>query len=103
MVIYMPEQENIDNSNKALMGCIISLILPGIGLLLSKNYKTMGIVIFIIAIVADIIIFFLGSIGALCIVGMLIWVLIPIVHLLAAIHSYDSIVKEEGGKPIMFN
>jgi len=87
-------------STNSILGAIISLFLPGIGLLLSKTKKLLGIAVFIGAIIADTISMFLFSAGCICI--MILMLLVPVlVHFGAAIFTYNTIVGEDkSGKPI---
>ena len=85
-----------------VIASFVSLILPGIGLLFSGRNKVLGLVILIMAVVADLIIAVVAGIGTLCLVGIVLWLLIPVVHVLAAIHTYDTFMKERGSKPILF-
>ena len=91
-----------DGSQKALIASIISFFFPGLGLLLSRENKMLGVIVFAVAITADVVIFVVGTIGLLCFIGALLYPATLIVHLLAAVHTYDKMTKEGGGKPIMF-
>ncbi len=91
------------SSNKAIVGAIISLFLPGLGLLLSKNYKMKGVLIFILAIIADIVSVFVGAVLTLCLIGLVLFAVPPVIHILAAVYTHDKmVVEEKSGKPIVF-
>jgi len=91
------------SSNRAILGAIISFFLPGIGLLLSKQSRMKGLLIFIIVAVADVVSVVIASILTLCIVGLLLFSVPFVIHIVAAIHTHDVIVKEDNsGKPILF-
>jgi len=92
------------SSNNALLGAIISLFFPGIGLILSRDNKFKGILVFIIAMLADFAAITIASILTLCVVGVVLFALPFFIHVLAAIHTHDVIVKEDNsGKPMLFN
>ncbi len=96
-------ENNQTDSNLPLFAGILSLFLPGLGLLLSKEKKVWGIAIFVGVLVVDIVISLIGMVGLfLCLIGPLLWLVIPVIHALVAIHSYDVVKKEQGGKPIFF-
>ena len=87
-----------------LAGGLISLFLPGLGLLLSAEKKMAGIAIFVIAMVIDFLVVLFGAIGILlCLVGFMLWIIVPIVHVVAAIYTYDSLKKEQGLSGFIFN
>lgn len=90
-------------ANNALAGALISLILPGLGLLLSERRKMAGVLIFMAVVVVDMVAFVVGGVGAaLCFIPIVFLFAIPIAHLLAALHSYDVLTKEAGGNPFLF-
>jgi hypothetical protein len=92
------------SSNKALVAALISFFLPGFGLFLSKQNKIKGLLIFIIAVIADVISIVIGLIFTLCLFGVLFFAAPLVIHILAAVHTHDVIVKEDkSGKPILFN
>ena len=90
-------------SNTPLLGALISFFLPGLGLLLSKENKFKGGIIFLIAMVADFVSIIVATVLTLCIVGIILYLAPLVIHFLAAIHTHDVLVKEEkGGKPLVF-
>jgi hypothetical protein len=90
------------DDNRALMGAVVSFVFPGLGLLLTADKKFKGILIFIGAMVLDVVCFLIGSLGILCIIPFIFWLAIPLIHFVAALHSYDVLIKEAKGKPIIF-
>ena len=79
---------------------IVSFFLPGIGLLFVPNKAGLGIGIFAAtigyAIVATILTFF--------VVGICLFIVMPLINIAAAIHSWDEAAKASGGQfqPILF-
>ena len=79
---------------------IVSFFLPGIGLLFVPNKAGLGIGIFAATIgyviVATILTFF--------VVGICLFIAMPLVNIAAAIHSWDEAAKSSGGQfqPLLF-
>ncbi len=91
-------------SDMSIIGGLVSLVLPGLGLLLTKEKKVSGIAIFVIAVLIDFLVLVFGAVGTLlCIIGFMLWIIIPIVHIVAALYTYDSIKKEQGMGGFIFN
>lgn len=98
----MAASKSEPGSDRAIIAALISLVLPGLGLLISKEKRMIGILIFVCAMIANGVFAVIGSIGLMCVVGAIFYVGIPVVHVLACVHTYDTIKKEEGGEPILF-
>ena len=81
---------------------VVSLILPGIGLLFVPNKAGLGLGIFAGFIVLNVILFFLAlvTLG----IGTCLFIAVPLVNVGAAIHSWDEAAKSSGGQfqPILF-
>jgi hypothetical protein len=79
---------------------IVSLILPGIGLLFVPNKAGLGLGVFAAFIVYGII----ATILTFVFVGICLFVAMPIINVAAAIHSWDEAAKSSGGQfqPILF-
>jgi hypothetical protein len=79
---------------------ILSLFLPGIGLLLVPNKQGLGIGIFAGYVALGIVGFLLTFI----IIGVCLLVLLPLANIAAAIYSWDEAAKLSGGQfqPILF-
>ncbi|MER3428437.1 MAG: hypothetical protein C4334_10105 [Pyrinomonas sp.] len=83
---------------------LVSLFFPGLGLLFVPNKLGLAVVIFIGYCVAiflySILAFILSFIG----IGLCMFLLIPLVNVLIALHSYDEAAKASNGKfqPILF-
>ncbi|MFA5105365.1 MAG: hypothetical protein WC506_00195 [Candidatus Micrarchaeia archaeon] len=91
-------------SDKSLIGGIVSLFFPGLGLLLTEDKKVAGVAMFVCAMIVDFVVLMFGAIGTfLCVIGFLLWLIIPIVHVAAAIYTYDSIKKAQGEAGLIFN
>jgi len=90
-------------SNKALLATIISFLLPGLGLLLSKENKVKGVLVFFLVMIADVVSFVVAYTLTLCCIGLFLFMVPVVIHIIAAVHTHDLIVKEEKeGKPIIF-
>jgi hypothetical protein len=81
---------------------VVSLILPGIGLLFVPNKAGLGLGIFAGFVVLNIILFFLALITLG--IGTCLFIAVPLVNVGAAIHSWDEAAKSSGGQfqPILF-
>jgi hypothetical protein len=79
---------------------IISLFLPGIGLLFVPNKAGLGIGIFAATIAYAII----ATLLTFVVVGICLFVAMPLINVAAAIHSWDEAAKASGGQfqPILF-
>lgn len=95
--------KNSGSSNNPIIGALVSFFLPGLGLLLGKCHRKLGVMVFVAAMVAICAIVVAGIFGTLmCFFGFLLYMAIPVIHITAAVHTYDVLQKEEGGKPIFF-
>ncbi|MBN2477668.1 hypothetical protein JXB01_00075 [Candidatus Micrarchaeota archaeon] len=93
----------MEPKDKAILGAVISFFLPGLGLLLTENYdRFKAILMFIGLLIADMILFFVGTIGLLCVVGLFLYFVPLLIHIGAAVYTYDMFMKEQKGKPIYF-
>jgi hypothetical protein len=79
---------------------ILSLFLPGIGLLLVPDKQKLGIGIFAAYVGLGIV----GFILSFVVVGLCVLLLMPLANIAAAIHSWDEAAKVSGGQfqPILF-
>ncbi len=79
---------------------IVSLIFPGLGLLLLRTRDR----------TKDALAIFLGyfayvgaaTVLSFIVIGLCCWIPLPLLNIAAAIHSYDEAVLLEGGKPLLF-
>jgi hypothetical protein len=108
---YNPQQGMYQQSQPAVGGsqpmhpavpAVVSLILPGIGLLFVPNKAGLGIGIFAGFVVLNIILFILAVITLG--IGTCLFIAVPLVNVGAAIHSWDEAAKASGGQfqPILF-
>jgi len=79
---------------------VVSLFLPGIGLLFVPNKAGLGIGIFAGYVVLGIV----GFILSFVIIGFCLLLAMPLVNVAAAIHSWDEAAKASGGQfqPLLF-
>ncbi len=92
------------SSNTPLLGALISFFFPGLGLLLSKENKFKGVLVFVIAMIADFTSIVVATVLTMCVIGFFIYLAPLFIHFLAAVHSHDVLAKEEkSGKPLVFS
>ena len=79
---------------------VVSLFLPGIGLLFVPNKAGLGIGIFAATIVYAII----ATILTFVVVGVCLFAVMPLINVAAAVHSWDEAAKTSNGQfqPILF-
>lgn len=79
---------------------IVSLFLPGIGLLFVPNKAGLGLGIFGATIVYVII----ATVLSFVFIGFCLFIVMPLINVAAAIHSWDEAAKASGGQyqPILF-
>jgi hypothetical protein len=79
---------------------VVSLFLPGIGLLFVPNKAGLGIGIFAATIVYAVI----ATILTFVVVGVCLFAIMPLINVAAAVHSWDEAAKASGGQfqPILF-
>ena len=79
---------------------VVSLFLPGIGLLFVPNKAGLGIGIFAATIVYAVI----ATILTFVVVGVCLFAIMPLINVAAAVHSWDEAAKNSNGQfqPILF-
>ena len=79
---------------------VVSLFLPGIGLLFVPNKAGLGIGIFAATIVYAVI----ATILTFVVVGVCLFAVMPLINVAAAVHSWDEAAKASNGQfqPILF-
>jgi hypothetical protein len=82
------------------VAAIVSFFLPGIGLLFVPNKQGLGIGIFAATIGYAII----ATILTFVFIGVCLFLVMPLINIAAAIHSWDEAAKASGGQfqPILF-
>ncbi len=97
---YQPQSQIGGQQTHAAVPAIISLFFPSLGLLLVPNKAGLGIGIF----VGYIIYWGLAFILSFVIIGFCLFLIMPLINILAAIHSWDEAAKASGGQfqPILF-
>jgi hypothetical protein len=104
---YTPQQPAAPYQQQAggqqqnpIIPAIISLFLPGIGLVMVPNKQGLGIGIFAGYVGLTIV----GVVLTFVVIGLCLLMLLPLVNIAAAIHSYDEAAKVSNGqfKPILF-
>ena len=79
---------------------VVSLFLPGIGLLFVPNKAGLGIGIFAATIVYAVI----ATILTFVVIGVCLFAVMPLINVAAAVHSWDEAAKTSNGQfqPILF-
>ncbi|MEJ7615865.1 MAG: zinc ribbon domain-containing protein [Pyrinomonadaceae bacterium] len=79
---------------------VVSLIIPGIGLLFVPNKAGLGIGVFVGYIAYTIVAFILSFVF----IGLCLFLVMPLINVLAAVHSWDEAAKASNGKyqPLLF-
>jgi hypothetical protein len=79
---------------------IVSLFFPGIGLLFVPNKAGLGIGIFAATLAYTVVAFILTFVA----VGLCLFLVMPLINVAAAIHSWDEAAKTSNGQfqPILF-
>jgi hypothetical protein len=82
------------------VAAVVSFFLPGIGLLFVPNKAGLGIGIFAATIGYAIV----ATILTFVVVGVCLFIAMPLINIAAAIHSWDEAAKASGGQfqPILF-
>lgn len=79
---------------------VVSLLLPGIGLLFVPNKAGLGVGVFIGYIAYNVVAFILSFVF----IGLCLFLVLPLINVLAAVHSWDEAAKSSNGKfqPLLF-
>jgi ribosomal protein L40E len=83
-----------------IIATVISLFIPGLGLYFvwPGDKRNMAILVTAGLIVADLLCGFAGLFGFILLIPFCCWFLIPIIHLGAAVYTYNEGMKATGGK-----
>jgi hypothetical protein len=97
---YQPQGAGGTQQMHPAVPAIVSLFLPGIGLLFVPNKQGLGIGIFAGYVVLGVI----GFILSFVFIGLCVLLLMPLANIAAAIYSWDEAAKVSGGQfqPILF-
>ncbi|HEY0174632.1 MAG TPA: zinc ribbon domain-containing protein [Pyrinomonadaceae bacterium] len=97
-----PQQPAIGGSQPMhpAVPAVVSLFLPGIGLLFVPNKAGLGIGIFAATIVYAVI----ATILTFVVIGVCLFAVMPLINVAAAVHSWDEAAKNSNGQfqPILF-
>lgn len=98
-MMYQRPQSGGQNVHPAIPA-LVSLFFPGLGLLFVPNKAGLGIGIFVLALLYA----GLATILLLVAVGACLFMVAPLINILAAVHSYDEAAKASGGQfqPVLF-
>lgn len=96
-----PSGEGVPGEMHPAVPAVVSLFLPGLGLLLLKTRDRVKDALLIFGI------YFAYMAGSTLLipafgVGLCCFVPLPLLNIAAAIHSYDEATLLEGGKPLLF-
>ena len=101
--MYQQQQQPVIGGSQPMhpaVAAVVSLFLPGIGLLFVPNKAGLGIGIFAATIVYAVI----ATILTFVVVGVCLFAIMPLINVAAAVHSWDEAAKASGGQfqPILF-
>jgi hypothetical protein len=101
--MYPPPQPVLGGGGQPMhpaVAAVVSLFLPGIGLLFVPNKAGLGIGIFAATIVYAVI----ATILTFVVVGVCLFAIMPLINVAAAVHSWDEAAKVSNGQfqPILF-
>ncbi len=85
-----------------ILATVISLIIPGLGLYFvwPEDKKTMAILIAVVLLAADAAVVVFGIILTMVLIGLCCFFLVPVIHLGAAVYTYNEAMKATGGKTL---
>jgi hypothetical protein len=97
---YQPQGAGGSQPMHPAVPAIISLFLPGIGLLLVPDKQKLGLMVF----GGYIVLWFVCFLLTFLVIGACLFLLFPLLHIAAAIQSWDEAAKSSGGQfqPILF-
>ena len=98
--VYQPQAAGGSQPMHPAVPAIVSLFLPGIGLLFVPGKAGLGLGIFGATIVYVII----ATILSFVFIGFCLFIIMPLINVAAAIHSWDEAAKASGGQfqPLLF-
>lgn len=80
---------------------LLSFIIPGLGHIISNDQTRRGAIVLVIAIIADIVIFLVSGLLTVILIGFFGFLLIPVVHIVAAYDGYNQANKINAGEVIV--
>jgi hypothetical protein len=85
-----------------IIATVISLVIPFLGLYLvwPEDKKTTAILYTVAGLAADAVVFVIGFIMTFFVIGVCCFFLIPVIHLAAALYTYNEAMKATGGKTL---
>jgi ribosomal protein L40E len=85
-----------------ILATVISLIIPGLGLYFvwPEDKKMTAILATIGCLAADAVVFVVGIILSFFLIGLCCFFLVPLIHLGAALYTYNEAMKLTGGKTL---
>lgn len=85
-----------------ILATLISLIIPGLGLYFvwPEDKKTMAILTAVVLLAADAAVVVIGIILTMVLIGLCCFFLVPVIHLGAAVYTYNEAMKATGGKTL---
>ena len=100
---YQPQQPVLGGGSQPMhpaVAAIVSFFLPGIGLLFVPNKQGLGVGIFAATIGYAV----LATILTFVFIGVCLFLVMPLINIAAAIHSWDEAAKASNGQfqPILF-
>ena len=100
--VYQPQGAGGQQPMHPAIPAVVSLIVPGIGLLFVPNKAGLGLGILAAYVVLWVIMFIIAfvTLG----IGTCLFIFLPLANVAAAIHSWDEAAKASGGQfqPILF-
>lgn len=92
----MSGSEEVDPTISA----IASFFIPGLGHFLINDQAKRGVIVFVLAMLADLIIFVVSTILAFIVIGIFGYLLLPVVHIAAAYDAYNQANKINAGQVV---
>ena len=80
------------------ISAVASFFIPGLGQALINDQMKRGVIVFLVAMVADFLIVVVSTILAFIVIGIFGYLLLPIVHLAAAYDAYNQANKINAGE-----
>ena len=95
----MPPASTDDEADPLISG-VLSFIIPGLGHAIINEQVKRGVIVFVAAFFADALIATISTILAVIIIGLFGYLLLPVVHIVAAYDAYNQAQKVNAGEVI---